>query len=104
MLKSLENFEQKYDFAISMLPNAKVVEQVLENSPEVARSLNTEGLWIDCSTISPLDAQRLSATAFEKFGVQLIDSPVSGGVTGANNGSLTFMIGTSENKVFEVSI
>ena len=102
MLSTLEGLENKYDFTITMLPNSKVLEHVLLNSPTVGQTLKKEGLWIDCSTISPLDAQRLSTVANDKFGIRLIDAPVSGGVTGADNGSLTFMIGTSESSIFEV--
>ena len=49
-------------------------------------------LFIDCSTIDPNTAQTL---AFESKarGHQFIDAPVSGGVIGAANATLTFMAG-----------
>jgi 3-hydroxyisobutyrate dehydrogenase len=47
---------------------------------------------IDCSTIDPLTARDVSMDAKAK-GCPMIDAPVSGGVGGAEAGTLTFMVG-----------
>lgn len=54
---------------------------------------------IDCSTISPMVAEDLSKSA-KNQGMTYIDAPVSGGVTGAAAGTLTFMVGSENEQVF----
>ena len=49
-------------------------------------------LILDCSTISPMVAIELNQQAKSK-GMTYVDAPVSGGVTGAQAGTLTFMVG-----------
>jgi len=49
-------------------------------------------LIIDCSTISPTVAMSLNASG-KKHSITFVDAPVSGGVTGAAAGTLTFMVG-----------
>jgi 3-hydroxyisobutyrate dehydrogenase-like beta-hydroxyacid dehydrogenase len=49
-------------------------------------------LFIDSSTIDPLASKALHQKASER-GFQFLDAPVSGGVTGAATGKLTFMVG-----------
>ena len=39
-------------------------------------------LIIDCSTIDPIATRSLSEEAKQKYNIDLIDAPVSGGVTG----------------------
>ena len=54
---------------------------------------------IDCSTIDPIASQELSQEAEKDFSLRMIDAPVSGGVTGAAAGTLTFMVGGSDEDV-----
>lgn len=56
-------------------------------------------LILDCSTISPMVAVELYQKAQTK-GMAYIDAPVSGGVTGAHAGTLTFMVGAENNPTF----
>ena len=74
---------------ITMLPGGQhvlsVYSQVLERTPKGA-------LLIDCSTID-VESARQVATQAEMAGFPMIDAPVSGGVTGAKAGTLTFMCG-----------
>ena len=51
-----------------------------------------EALLADCSTIDIATAREVATTAAES-GYEMIDAPVSGGVTGAVAGTLTFMVG-----------
>ena len=51
-----------------------------------------EALLADCSTIDIATAREVAATAAES-GYEMIDAPVSGGVGGAEAGTLTFMVG-----------
>ncbi len=52
-------------------------------------------MLIDCSTIDVVTARDVAAAAAAK-GFAMIDAPVSGGVGGATAGTLTFMVGGSE--------
>ncbi len=58
----------------------------------------TGALFIDCSTVDVETARELSSKA-ESRGLRMLDSPMSGGVPGAEAGSLTFMVGGSEQNL-----
>jgi 3-hydroxyisobutyrate dehydrogenase-like beta-hydroxyacid dehydrogenase len=74
------------------------VEQVLFGPDGVEQSL-TEGMIIaDSSTISP-SATRTFAERVARKGVQYVDSPVTGSKTGAEAGTLLFIIGGHENAI-----
>jgi 3-hydroxyisobutyrate dehydrogenase len=53
-------------------------------------------LFIDCSTIAVDDA-RAAHTLAEEAGHRALDAPVSGGVVGAENATLAFMVGGSDD-------
>lgn len=55
-------------------------------------------LFIDCSTVDVETARAMSGEASAR-GLRMIDSPMSGGVTGAEAGSLTFMVGGDSGDV-----
>lgn len=50
-------------------------------------------LYIDCSTISPLDSRALAKRLKDQNAGTLVDAPMSGGTVGAGAGTLTFMLG-----------
>lgn len=86
------------EFIVTMLPNTKiVVDHYRELFPVISKS----SISIDCSTIDPIESRDLSLEA-EKQGLTLIDAPVSGGVVGAQNATLAFMVGAPSEDVFEV--
>jgi 3-hydroxyisobutyrate dehydrogenase len=79
-----------------MLPNSKIVNEVWE----AAAKCSKKGTYfIDSSTISPIETVEL-ANKFKARGFIPADAPVSGGVMGAKNATLSFMIG-SEKEHFE---
>ena len=77
---------------VTMVPDSPDVEKVLEGTDGVFGALQRETILIDCSSISPRTAQRLSARARE-LGASMLDAPVSGGEIGAINASLSIMVG-----------
>jgi 3-hydroxyisobutyrate dehydrogenase len=81
------------EIVVTMLPAGKHVREVYEKDvlPNVAKGT----LLIDCSTIDVESARHVGALA-HKAGLEMIDAPVSGGVGGATAGTLTFMVGGSE--------
>jgi 2-hydroxy-3-oxopropionate reductase len=80
------------DFVFTMVPDSPDVESV-GLGPDGIYANATEGtLHIDCSTIRPDVARRL-ADAGSKRGVAVLDAPVSGGEVGAQQGTLSIMVG-----------
>jgi 3-hydroxyisobutyrate dehydrogenase len=78
---------------ITMLPAGKHVEQVYAES--VFGAAPSGAILIDCSTIDVATAKRI-AQAAESEGLTAVDAPVSGGIAAANAGTLTFMVGGSD--------
>lgn len=64
-----------------------------------AGSVNTERLFIDCSTIDPMTSGDVAEAAKSSGQGTFIDAPMSGGVVGAQAGTLTFMIGAAPEDV-----
>ncbi|WP_018178655.1 3-hydroxyisobutyrate dehydrogenase [Jongsikchunia kroppenstedtii] len=82
------------DVVVTMLPNGALVKQVYA---ELLPAAPKGSLFIDSSTISVDDAREAHAMAAE-HGHQQIDAPVSGGVKGADAGTLAFMVGGSDEE------
>jgi 3-hydroxyisobutyrate dehydrogenase len=81
---------------ITMLPAGEHVRDVYLNQGGLIDVLKDAGpLLIDCSTIDVESARIVTATA-ETAGLAVLDAPVSGGTAGAQNGTLTFMVGGTD--------
>eukprot|EP00475_Leptophrys_vorax_P041661 TRINITY_DN7852_c0_g1_i1.p1 TRINITY_DN7852_c0_g1~~TRINITY_DN7852_c0_g1_i1.p1 ORF type:complete len:321 (-),score=71.43 TRINITY_DN7852_c0_g1_i1:581-1462(-) len=82
------------DVVITMLPSSPHVKQVYTdpNSGILSADVAKQALFIDSSTIDPTTARAVTQSAREK-GHRMVDAPVSGGVGGAEKGTLTFMVG-----------
>lgn len=78
------------EIVVTMLPAGKHVRAVYEG--EVLGAAREGALFIDCSTIDVETARDVAAQAAAK-GFSMVDAPVSGGVGGAEAGTLTFMVG-----------
>jgi 2-hydroxy-3-oxopropionate reductase len=72
-----------------MVPDTPDVESVAAKIEPVA---NGDQLIIDMSTIAPT-AERAIAARMRAKGAEYLDAPVSGGETGAIDGTLTIMVG-----------
>lgn len=75
---------------LTMLPSPSAVSHVVDQIGKMERM--TSLLVIDASTTDPTTSRKLADQA-NVAGFALIDAPVSGGVAGAEAGSLTFMVG-----------
>jgi 3-hydroxyisobutyrate dehydrogenase len=78
---------------VLMLPSSTVVEHVLR-ADGVLDALGPGTLVVDMSSSQPLSTRALAAEAAGR-GAELVDAPVSGGVSGAVEGTLTIMLGGS---------
>ena len=81
------------DAVVSMLPNGAIVDSVY--SAEVIGHAPAGALLLDCSTIDVNTARKVAAAA-EAAGYPMVDAPVSGGIAAANGGTLTFMVGGTD--------
>ena len=85
------------EIVITMLPAGEHVRQVwLHQGGLLDVVKDTKPLLIDCSTID-VDSARVVTAAAEEAGMTMLDAPVSGGTVGAQNGTLTFMVGGQED-------
>ena len=88
------------DVVIVMVLNGTQVQSVVLDEGGLAESMNSGECIIVSATIKPSEITVLEPRLEEK-GIRLIDSPVSGGKGGADNGTLTMMIATSESNFDE---
>jgi len=79
------------DVVITMLPNGQIAQSVAEQALPV---MGKGTVLLDCSTIDVATARQIARLA-ESQGINFLDAPVSGGVGGAEAGTLTFMVGGS---------
>ena len=91
--KDILTAAREQDVVITMLPNGealiKVVEAIIPVMPKGS-------CFIDCSTVD-INTTRQVATLLKNAAIHVLDAPVSGGVGGAVAGTLTFMVGGSED-------
>ncbi len=84
------------DAIITMLPAAEHVRHVYCVPGGVIEAAGVGTLLIDSSTIDVATAREMAARAAAK-GLATVDAPVSGGVAGAQAGTLTFMVGGADD-------
>jgi 3-hydroxyisobutyrate dehydrogenase len=87
---------------MTMLPATQHVKDLYFGEAQLANKLNKDCLLIDSSTICPIGAKDIAFRLRSESGLEFIDAPVAGGVPGAQNASLTFMIGANTPDLFEV--
>ena len=91
--KDILTAAREQDVVITMLPSGealiKVVEAIIPVMPKGS-------CFIDCSTVD-INTTRQVATLLKNAAIHVLDAPVSGGVSGAGAGTLTFMVGGSED-------
>ena len=81
------------DCVITMLPNGEILRDVAAKIiPEMPKGC----CFIDCSTVDVESAVAVAADAVDA-GCLAVDAPVSGGIGGADAGTLTFMAGGSDD-------
>ena len=80
------------DIVVTMLPAGPQVRAVYLGPNGIIAKAKKGALLIDCSTID-VETARLVSEEAKKAGLDMLDAPVSGGVMGAQGGTLTFMVG-----------
>jgi 2-hydroxy-3-oxopropionate reductase len=83
---------------ITMLPGPPEVEEVVAGEGGLLEGARDGSLIVDMSTSSPVLARRLAHAARDR-GVGMLDAPVSGGDSGARDGTLSIMVGGEDDDV-----
>ena len=81
------------DVVITMLPNGKILQAV---AAQIHPVMKPNAVHLDCSTVD-VESARIVAQNAENAHLMPVDAPVSGGIGGATNGTLTFMAGGYAN-------
>ena len=97
-----QNVAENSDAVFVMVFNGKQVHEVVLGDNGLLKGLKSGSTIIVTATINPSEVKSLVEPVFEK-GIHLIDSPVSGGKTGAENGTLTLMT-AAKRDVFDDNI
>jgi 3-hydroxyisobutyrate dehydrogenase len=91
------------DVVVTMLPDDSIVrEVVLDWEGGIASRLARGAVVLDMSSSSPTGIRALAEGA-AAFGVEVVDAPVSGGVTRAETGELSLMVGGEDANVEKVA-
>ncbi|MDS9468672.1 3-hydroxyisobutyrate dehydrogenase [Paracoccus sp. MBLB3053] len=86
------------DVVITMLPNGAILRDV---AGEVIPAMGTGSVFCDCSTVD-VESARAVAEQAKAAGLGALDAPVSGGIGGAAAGTLTFMVGGTDEAFAKV--
>jgi len=91
--KDILTAAREQEVVITMLPNGEALIKVVE---AIIPVMSKGSCFIDCSTVD-INTTRQVATLLKNAVIHVLDAPVSGGVGGAEAGTLTFMVGGSED-------
>ncbi|MSU89983.1 3-hydroxyisobutyrate dehydrogenase [Rhodobacteraceae bacterium 2CG4] len=78
---------------VTMLPDGEVLRRV---AGEIIPFMDDDAVFLDCSTVDVATARAVAEDAVTA-GLRAVDAPVSGGIAGAEAGTLTFMAGGTED-------
>jgi 2-hydroxy-3-oxopropionate reductase len=82
---------QNAAFVVTMLTDGKAVQSLL-NEAGVVDAMQLGTMFIDMSSIAPIEARKIHAE-LSKIDIATLDAPVSGGTVGASQGTLAIMVG-----------
>ena len=89
---------EKAEVVITMLPNGKILKSVAD---ETIQYMKEGSIFLDCSTVDVTSAKSVAEIA-KNHTVIPLDAPVSGGIGGAKEGTLTFMVGGPDEGFIKV--
>ncbi len=80
------------DIIITMVPDSPHVEAAIAGNGGIIEGIRPESVVIEMSTILPETGKRMAELLAEK-GADFVDAPVTGGVAGAEAGSMSILVG-----------
>lgn len=94
--ETIADLAEHSEMILISLPNEEILEKVLVGAEQAIQSCNRGTIIVDLSSVSP-QASEMMAQEAAKFQLGYLDAPVSGGVKGAEAGTLTIMVGGAED-------
>jgi 3-hydroxyisobutyrate dehydrogenase and related beta-hydroxyacid dehydrogenases len=94
-MQSVKEVAVASDIIITILPDSPQVRLVALGEDGIIAGLSAGKLYIDMSTIDSATIQEISVV-FKQNGVETLDAPVSDGQVGAENATLSIMVGGSK--------
>src|SRR5699024_3998533 len=88
--KTVVSLAKNVDVLLLSLPSPEIIKQLLLN--EVFPAMQEKSFILDMST-NDVEVTRQLANQAEKYGITFFDCPLSGGPVGANEGTLSIMVG-----------
>ncbi|WP_435181360.1 NAD(P)-dependent oxidoreductase [Halorussus sp. AFM4] len=76
-------------------------DQVRQVSDELFGNMDPDSIFVDMSTIDPLTTKQIAEIG-EDNGISVVDAPVSGGVVGAEEGTLSIIVGGDDDDIAAV--
>ena len=98
IVQSPRDCAEKAEVVITMLPNGKILKSVAD---ETIQYMKEGSIFLDCSTVDVASAKSVAEIA-KNHTVIPLDAPVSGGIGGAKEGTLTFMVGGPDEGFIKV--
>ena len=92
--ETIKDVVKDNEVIITMLTDDNAINEVMSSS-DFLDNLNPGTTVIDMSSIKPATAIKYG-NKLKSYNINYLDAPVSGGIVGADNGTLTFMVGGSE--------
>lgn len=90
------------EFIITMLPNGKLVEQVIFAENGIKETISSNALLIDMSTIHPLESDSIR-NRLAAINIEFMDVPVGRTSTNAIDGTLLILAGGSQSQIARAS-
>ncbi len=90
------------ELVFTMVVDGPQVREVLLGQAGGATRAAAGTLFVDCSTIGPTDTLAIGEALADR-GFGLVDAPVTGGKAGAQDGTLTFMIGATDEQLAAIT-
>lgn len=100
--KSAGDLASRCDLVMTCLTDTKAVEHVVFGENGIAGAARQGSILVDFSSMDPDSTRRFAARLREKAGMGWIDAPVSGGVSGARDGTLAIMAGGEAGEIERV--
>lgn len=88
----ISSLAQQVDIILTSLPTTEIVEKIYLGENGIVKNARANLLTIDTSTVSASINEKIYSVCRDK-GLRYLAAPVSGGVIGAENATLTIMVG-----------
>ena len=98
LVPTAKDCAEKAEVVITMLPNGKVLKSVAN---QTIKHMKEGSIFLDCSTVD-VSSSKLVAKISNDYKIISLDAPVSGGIGGAKEGTLTFMVGGADEGFIKV--